>query len=127
MCAKNRKGTEKAVLSGQEYCRLLKYTKQRGNEEYYCLIRILALSGIRISELPGCSVEALENGKFTICNKRKIRKVSIPQKLVGDLKCYCRRGNIVSGPIFLGNYGKTINRVLVYKMLVHLAMKVEIP
>ncbi len=115
------------VLSGQEYHKLLEYTKQRGNEKYYCLIRTLALTGIRISELSGCSVEALENGKFTICNKRKTREVYLPQKLVVDLKCYCRRCNIVSGPIFLGNCGKTINRVSVYKMLVHLAMKAGVP
>lgn len=115
------------VLSGMEYHKLLEYTRKRGNEKYYCLIRTLALTGIRISELSGCSVEALENGKFTICNKRKTREVYLPQKLIRDLKRYCQMSNIDSGPIFLGNCGKTINRISVYKMLVNLAVKAGVP
>lgn len=115
------------VLSGREYHRLLEYARQIGNEKYYCIMRTLALTGIRISELSGCSVESLKNGKFTISNKRKTREVYLPPKLIKDLEKYCQMSNINSGPIFLGNCGKAINRISVYKMLINMAGEAEIP
>ncbi len=122
-----RKQCPDNVLECQEYYRLLNYAKKNNNIKYYCIMRTLALTGIRISELAGCSVEALDKGKFTICNKRKTRDVYLPQKLIEDLKKYCKLYNIHSGPIFLGNCGKAINRVSVYKMLSNLAIRVNIP
>lgn len=115
------------VISYTDYQKMLATTQQRGNEKYYCLIRTLALTGIRIGELSGCSVEALREGKFTVCNKGKIREIYLPPKLVEELIHYCEHKKIDAGPIFLGNRGTAINRVSVYKMLVCLAKEAGVP
>lgn len=115
------------VISDIEYKKILSVAKQTGNEKYYYIMRTLALTGIRIGELSGCSVESLENGKFTVCNKRKTREVYLPNKLVEELQKYCYKEGICAGPIFLGSNGAAINRVTVYKMLVSLAEKAGVP
>ncbi len=51
----------------------------------------------------------------------------LPPKLIRDLERYCQKNNIDSGPVFLGNCGKAINRVSVYKMLVKLVTRAGVP
>jgi len=109
------------LITLREYRELLAWARESGREKYYYLMRTLALTGIRISELSGCSIDALEQGNFVVCNKGKSRKIYLPEKLVEELKEYCRKSNIREGVIFRGNTGKPISRIAVYKMLVKLA------
>ena len=115
------------ILSMEEYRHMLVWAKESGREKYYCIMRTLALTGIRISELSGCTVEALKQGKFLICNKGKSREVYLPEKLVTELTEYCRKERIREGVIFRGNMGKSISRTAVYKMLAQMAEFVGIP
>ncbi len=115
------------IITWDEYQKLLAYAGNSGRKKYYCIMRTLALTGIRISELCGCTVEALEKGKFTIRNKGKQREVYLPDKLILELKTYCGQEKIETGVIFRGNAGKPIGRSAVYKMLRHLADMVGIP
>ena len=115
------------IISREEYGRMLDYAKWTGRDKYYCLMRTLALTGIRISELRDCTVEALECGKFMTRSKGKTREIYLPDKLTRDLREYCRSNNIMSGSIFLGNAGKAIGRTAVYRMLVRLADMAGVP
>lgn len=109
------------IISAEEYQRMLLCAKQCGYQKYYCIMRTLAMTGIRISELSGCTVEALHQGKFVICSKGRLREIYLPERLITDLECYCAEEQITSGVIFLGNKNQPISRNAVYKMLVHVA------
>jgi integrase len=115
------------IMDREEYIKMLDYAKESGRIKYYYLMRTLALTGIRISELADCTVEALACGKFRTSNKGKTREIYLPDKLVRELTEYCADKNIVSGVIFKGNTDKAINRISVYQMLVHLADMTGVP
>lgn len=115
------------ILSREEYGRMLSYAKESGRSKYYCLMRTLALTGIRVSELGGCTVEALSCGKFMTSSKGRTREIYLPDKLIQDLSEYCNSSNIVAGSIFLGNTGNAIGRTAVYRMLVRLAEMAGVP
>lgn len=65
------------VISVEEYKRMLAAADSKGREKYYFIIKILAQTGIRISELKYFTVEALEERKIQIKNKWKIREIYI--------------------------------------------------
>lgn len=115
------------ILSMDEYRRMTTYARQIGQEKYYCIMRTLALTGIRVSELAGCTVEAVGQGSFEVESKGKRRNVYLPYKLTGDLKHYCEEAHIDNGVIFLGKHGSPISRVAVYKMLVRMAQRAGVP
>lgn len=115
------------IINRQEYERMLAYAKASGRNKYYCLMRTLALTGIRVGELSGCTVEALACGKFTTSSKGRTREIYLPDKLIKDLMEYCNDSNIVTGSIFLGNTGNAIGRTAVYRMLIHLADMAGVP
>ena len=115
------------IITLEEYRNLLICAKESGRDKYYCIMRTLALTGIRVSELSGCTVESLKKGSFLIYNKGKNREIYLPDKLVAELSEYCIQEGICKGVIFRGNTGKSISRTAVYKMLTQLADYVGIP
>lgn len=115
------------ILTLKEYREMLAWAKESGREKYYCIMRTLALTGIRISELSGCTIEALKRGRFLICNKGKSREIYLPEKLVADLTAYCEQAEIREGIIFRGNRDCAISRTAVYKMFVRIADDIGIP
>lgn len=115
------------IINREEYEKMLFYARESGRDKYYCIMRTLALTGIRVGELGDCTVESLSSGKFMTSNKGKTREIYLPDKLIRDLKEYCMNSHIKSGSIFLGYAGKAIGRAAVYRMLVHLADVVGVP
>lgn len=109
------------ILSMKEYRCILAYAKKSGREKYYFIMKVLAFTGIRVSELSFLTVESLVAGKFIVDNKGKIREVYFPKGLAADLKNYCNENNIQTGAIFKGNKQTPISRNAVYQMLVYLA------
>lgn len=115
------------LLTVEEYRKMLIQAKESGREKYYYIMRTLALTGIRVSELVGCTVEAMKTGRFIVCNKGKSRDVFLPEKLVAELQEYCRSNAITEGVIFRGNDDGPITRIAVYKMIVRLADELGLP
>ena len=111
------------LLTGSEYQAFLAYTLQTGRYKYYALLKTLALTGIRISELKYVTVESLDAGYTNVKNKGKIREIYLPDGLIRILRGYCREEGICKGSVFRGSTGKPISRVAVWKMLQHLAGK----
>lgn len=111
----------KNIMDKEDYRKMLDYARESGRTKYYYMMRTLALTGIRVSELSDCTVESLAKGKFETRNKRKRRIVYLPDKLVRELREYCAVQGLESGVIFRGYAGKAIQRTSVYRMLVHLA------
>lgn len=109
------------VINMEEYRRLLFYAKESGRLKYYYIIKVLAFTGMRVSELSFLTVEVLAPGRFTVGNKGKTRDVYLSAGLTEELSAYCREEKIESGVIFMGKGGNPISRIAVYKMLIHLA------
>lgn len=109
------------IINAEEYKRMLLCAKEYGYQKYYCIMMTLAMTGIRVSELSGCTVEALRQGKFIVYNKGRMREIYLPERLIAELECYCMEMKITSGTIFLGNKDRPISRNTVYKMLLRVA------
>lgn len=111
----------KNVITKKEYKCLCEYALESGRLKYYYIMRTLAGTGIRISELKFFTVESINKGIITVRNKGKNREIFVPDEMVKELNEYCIKENIRSGAIFLGDKNKPISRNAVFKMLKHLA------
>lgn len=116
-----RKQNLEDVLTMEEYRELLRYARESGREKYYMILRTLAMTGIRVSELKYFTVEAIKRPSICVRNKQKTREICLSQKLRGELEKYCRKNGITAGIIFRGNNSGPISRIAVYKMIVKLA------
>ena len=104
-------------LPKADYGKLLLAAKQVGNERLYYLMQTLGGTGIRISELPYITAEAVTAGKATINCKGKIRQVFLPKELCRMLKGYMKKRNINNGAVFITKSGKPLDRSTVWKMM----------
>ena len=88
-------------MSLADYKRLLRWAKQLNRMDDYYIIKILAKTGIRISELKYFTIENL-NTEIIVRNKGKIRNIPVVTDLVRELKKYAKSKGITSGTIFPG-------------------------
>lgn len=109
------------MLTIEEYYTLLQYAKESGREKYYMILRTLAMTGIRISELKFFKAEVLEQKVIIVTGKQKTREICLPEKLIQELRKYCLENGVQNGSIFKGQKEKPISRIAVYKMLVKMA------
>ena len=77
---------EKRELTEQDFKRLLETADRNGNKQLYYLMMVLYGTGIRISELPFVTVEAIKAGRAEISMKGKYRIIIFPKNLVLSLK-----------------------------------------
>ncbi len=97
-------------LTREEYIRLLKAAECRGKRQLCLLIQTICATGIRISELPFITVEALSSRRATVSLKGKTRTVLLPADLCQELKKYTAGENIHSGSVFVTRNGKPLDR-----------------
>ena len=97
-------------LSKQEYEKLLRAAKSKGNERLYLVMQTICASGIRVSELKCITAEAVKSGRATIRLKGKTRVVILSRQLCKILSNYMKRKDIRSGPIFVTKGGKPLDR-----------------
>jgi len=95
-----QKSSLEDVVSPNEYKRLLRFAKQLGYEDIYLIMKIIASSGIRISELDYFTVENVKKFYIHVRNKGKDRDIILIQDLARELRKYCRDRHIVAGRIF---------------------------
>ena len=96
------KSSNEDVLTITDYKRLLRYAKSMNYIQLYYIIKILAMTGIRISELKYFTVESIKSNYIVAFNKGKERNIIIRQDLARELRKYCRDNKIKSGYIFKG-------------------------
>lgn len=109
------------VLEPDDYHKLLDSAWQSGREKYYYIMKTLAKTGIRISELRYITVEALETGITQVHNKGRFRDVYLSDSLIAELRSYCHSEQIQSGSIFIGTKGTPLSRKAVWKMFKKIA------
>ena len=100
-------------LSRTEYLRLLATARNLGRERTYLMVKVFALTGIRVSELNRVTVRAVEEGRvLTACDGRA-QYVLIPACLRRELTVYLRRVGITAGPVFVTRSGRPMRRTQV--------------
>lgn len=100
-------------LSRTEYLRLLTTARNLGRERTYLMVKVFALTGIRVSELNRVTVRAVEEGRvLTACDGRA-QYVLIPACLRKELEVYLRRVGITAGPVFVTRSGRPMRRTQV--------------
>ena len=100
-------------VSRTEYLRLLATARNLGRERTYLMVKVFALTGIRVSELNRVTVRAVEEGRvLTACDGRA-QYVLIPACLQKELAVYLRRVGITAGPVFVTRSGRPMRRTQV--------------
>lgn len=112
-----RRQSMENIITEEEYHRLLSCARENGDTKYYAIMKTLALTGIRISELRCITIQALEQGYTQVQNKGKTREIYLSDSLIILLKEYCRKENITEDAVFRGRKGKAIGREAVWKQL----------
>lgn len=91
------------VISMDEYKYLLDCLKKDGNDKMYFMVKFLAGTGCRASELIKLEKRCLETGEFSMWTKGKVRKILIPRNLIRESKSYFAK--IDSVYLFPNRYG----------------------
>lgn len=97
-------------LTIEEYLRLLDTAYRQGKKRLFLLMQTIAATGIRISELPFITVEALRSRRAVVVLKGKTRTVILPKKLCRELAGYARSRHIHTGSIFVTRTGRPLDR-----------------
>lgn len=102
-------------LTRQEYLQLLKVCEKHHKTRLSLIMQTICSSGIRISELPFITVEAIKKREVIVSLKGKIRTVFIVNKLAKKLLSYAKTHKIKSGSIFVTKKQKLINRSNIWR------------
>ena len=102
-----------------------KKLKKEKNKQWYFVVRFLAATGARISELIKIKVEHVRKGYIDIYTKGgKIRRIYIPKALRIEAEVWIEKDlNLDSGYIFVNRYGERITSRGVSQQLKKYAVK----
>lgn len=122
-----RKSSLNEMLSTADYKRLLRYSKKLGRMDLYYIMKIITMTGIRVSELEYFTVENIKTNYINVQNKGKERVIVIRQDLIRELRKYCRDNGIKQGHIFKGKVkGKMINQSTIWRNMKKIAGKARV-
>lgn len=112
------------VISHADYEFLKQSLLSDGNMEWYFVVRFLAATGARVSELVQLKVEHIQIGYFDIYSKGgKVRRLYIPKRLRKDAISWLDELGRNSGYIFLNRFGERITTRGISQQLKNFAQK----
>lgn len=113
------KQSNEEVLSVSDYKRLLRLAKRENKVQLYYIMKILAMTGIRVSELQYFQVENLKSNYISVFNKGKERTIIVRQDLMRELRKYCRENGIRHGYLFPSPEvkGKMVNTSTIWRQM----------
>ncbi len=112
------------VISNADYTFLKNKLKKENNLEWYFVVRFLAATGARVSELVQIKVEHIHVGYFDIYTKGgKFRRLFIPRKLRDETTEWLTENKRESGYLFLNRFGERITTRGIAQQLKNYAIK----
>ena len=112
------------VISDADYNYFKNQLRKDKNMEWYFVVRYLAATGARVSELVQLKVEHVQAGYYDIYSKGgKIRRLYIPKKLRDETIVYLKQENKQTGFLFLNRFGERITTRGISLQLKKLAKK----
>lgn len=119
---KQHAASNSEILSLADYKRLLRIAKRIGQEDTYLIMKILAMTGIRIEELSFFTVENMKTNYIHVRNKGKERSIIIRQDLAREIRQYCRDKGIKTGVIFsCMNKGRMMAKSTIWRRMQRIA------
>ena len=114
------------VISEADY-NYLKNQLKKDDIDWYMIVRFLAATGARVSELIQFKVEHVRLGYIDIYSKGgKLRRIYIPKQLKDEALTWLANRNQDSGFIFLNKYGNRITTRGISGQLKKFAIKYDI-
>lgn len=112
-----RGGTEDRELSRGEYLTLVETAERMGDKRMSLVLQTICSTGIRVSELPFVTVEAVKTGRARVYCKGKCRTVFLPNDLCTALESWCDAHKITEGAVFVTRNGKPLDRSNIYRSM----------
>ena len=104
-------------LTKAEYQLLMETAKKRGDERLALLMETICATGIRVSEVPYITTDAIKKGRARISMKGKLRTILIPAQLCKKLRKYATKHRIGRGEIFLTKNGTRLERKQIWAQM----------
>ena len=124
---KQQQTTLENVLTNTDYDRLLRMADKKGKTRIKLIMKVLAETGIRISELKYITVESAKKGISKFDSKGTVeRKAFINKKLQKELLKYCAENNITTGMIFVSRNGNPLDAAYIYREIQYIAGQARI-
>lgn len=112
------------VISEADYEYFKTCLKNDGEMLWYFVIRFMAATGARVSELILIKAEHVVMGYLDLYSKGgKLRRIYIPKALQQEAKSWLKEKKQLSGFLFLNRYGERITPRGIARQLKHLAVK----
>lgn len=116
------------VISQADYEYLKNCLQRDGQMMYYFAIRIMADTGMRISELVQLTAEDVYNSYIDLCSKGdRARRVYIPNVVRDPCLEWLENIGRISGYVFLNRYGRQITATGIRDQLKHFAARYNLP
>ena len=106
-----------AELTEEDYRALLHRAENCGETQTALLLKTMACTGVRVSELKFLTVESAKRGMAVIRLKGKVRQIPLGRELCRELLRFAREEKISSGVIFRSRRGKPLDRRRVWERL----------
>lgn len=115
------------VISNADYVFLKNKLKEDGNNEWYFVVRYLAATGARVSELIQIKIEHVNVGYFDIYTKGgKVRRLFIPKTLIQETETWLKEAGRETGYLFLNRFGNRITTRGIAQQLKNYAVKYKL-
>jgi len=119
---KQHAASNSEILSLSDLKRLLRFARRMHQEDTYLIMKILAMTGIRIEELSFFTVENVKSNYIHVRNKGKERSIILRQDLAREIRQYCRDKGIKSGVIFsCKNKGRMMAKSTIWRRMQRIA------
>lgn len=113
-------------LTRSEYLRLLSIARTLRKERTYLLIKVFACTGLALEDIPRVTAAVVEAG-CVVTNSNGVRRIiRFPSSLREELLNYIQRKGRRSGPVFVTNTGKAINRSAITDSIQRLARDAQV-
>lgn len=112
-----RRSFSEEGLTREELQALIEEAKRVGDEQAAILLRVMAGSGVRVSEVKFLTVEAAREKMAVIRLKGKTRFVPLAERVCDWLLSFAAGKNIQSGPVFCGKSGKPLDRRRIWERM----------
>ena len=104
-------------LTEEDYRALLHRAESCGEAQTALLLKTMACTGVRVSELKVLTVESAKRGMAVIQLKGKVRQIPLGRELCRELISFTRQEKITSGAIFRSRRGRPLDRRRVWERL----------
>lgn len=97
------------TVSDAEFEELTSHLRAGGHDRDYHAVRIMATTGVRVSELLSMQVEDVRRGYMDVSSKGKTRRVHVPSATQREVLAWVACEGRGSGTLLLNRYGKPLS------------------